>query len=227
MGRLINSQEMFVRTVYELNEEGVPPLPARLVDNLSLSFPTVRGNLDRLKRAGWVVDGDDRCVELTSHGLAQAIAVVRKHRLAECLLVYSLGLSWMEAHDEACRLEHVMSEDVERRMFDMLGHPTTSPFGTPIPGLEKLGGSDVESSTDYRRLASLPAGQATNVLIRQLPEPLQAMSAQAKDLVEFGLIPGSRFVAVVNQDSTLVSSAIDSRMELPRDVANMIRVEVV
>src|SRR5690349_23639046 len=95
-----------------------------------------------MERDGLLHVAGDRHLELTDKGRALAIRVMRKHRLAERLLVDVIGMPWEEVHAEACRWEHVMSEAVERRLLELLNHPTESPYGNPIPGLEELGEVD-------------------------------------------------------------------------------------
>src|SRR3954449_6882833 len=131
---------MYLKTIYELEEEGVVPLRARLAERLGQSGPTVSQTIGRMERDGLVVVSGDRHLELTEAGRKRAIGVMRKHRLAERLLADVIGLDWAYVHEEACRWEHVMSERVERRIFEMLDHPTESPYGNPIPGLAALGG---------------------------------------------------------------------------------------
>jgi DtxR family Mn-dependent transcriptional regulator len=108
---------------------------ARIAERLSQSGPTVSQTVARMERDGLVVVSDDRHLELTAAGRDTATRVMRKHRLAECLLVEVLGMPWEEVHAEACRWEHVMSESVELRVLELLHHPTHSPYGNPIPGL--------------------------------------------------------------------------------------------
>ena len=138
MSELIDTTEMYLRTIFELEEEGVVPMRARIAERLSQSGPTVSQTVARMERDGLVVVSGDRHLELTPAGRDIATRVMRKHRLAECLLVQVLGLPWEEVHPEACRWEHVMSESVERRLLEVLGHPTVSPYGNPIPGLDEL-----------------------------------------------------------------------------------------
>ena len=116
MNDLIDTTEMYLRTIYDLEEEGVVPLRARIAERLEQSGPTVSQTVSRMERDGLLHVADDRHLELTEKGRALAIAVMRKHRLAERLLVDVIGLPWEEVHVEACRWEHVMSEDVERRL---------------------------------------------------------------------------------------------------------------
>src|SRR5919201_1699172 len=136
---LIDTTEMYLRTIFELEEEGITPLRARIAERLSQSGPTVSQTVARMERDGLLTVEGDRHLEFTEHGRALATRVMRKHRLAECLLVQVIGLDWELVHAEACRWEHVMSESVERRLLDVLGHPTVSPYGNPIPGLRELG----------------------------------------------------------------------------------------
>src|SRR4051812_16426194 len=148
VSELIDTTEMYLRTVYELVEEGIMPLRARIAERLHQSGPTVSQTVARMERDGLVTVEGDRHLQLTSEGQRLATRVMRKHRLAERLLIDVIGLDWELVHDEACRWEHVMSEQVERRLLSLLGHPTESPYGNPIPGLEELGQTSAESFMD-------------------------------------------------------------------------------
>src|SRR3712207_3111917 len=103
---------MYLRTIYELEEEGVPPMRARIAERLGQSGPTVSQTVARMERAGLLGLGEGNRLVLTDVGRATATRVMRKHRLAECLLISVIGLDWEDVHDEACRWEHVMSEAV-------------------------------------------------------------------------------------------------------------------
>ena len=139
MSDLIDTTEMYLRTIFELEEEGIVPLRARIAERLNHSGPTVSQTVARMERAGLLHVSGDRHLELSADGRAKATRVMRKHRLAERLLVDVIGLEWEYVHDEACRWEHVMSERVERKLLQILDHPTMSPYGNPIPGLDELG----------------------------------------------------------------------------------------
>src|SRR5690606_10957728 len=139
MADLIDTTEMYLRTILELEEEGIVPLRARISERLGHSGPTVSQTVARMERDGLVVVSDDRHLELTEEGRAKSVRVMRKHRLAERLLADVIGLEWEYVHDEACRGEHVMSEQVERKLLTMLDNPVESPYGNPIPGLDELG----------------------------------------------------------------------------------------
>ena len=134
MNDLIDTTEMYLRTIYELEEEGIVPLRARIAERLNQSGPTVSQTVARMQRDGLLVVSDDRHLELTEEGREHAISVMRKHRLAERLLLDVIGLDWRDVHVEACRWEHVMSDQVEQRLVELLGHPQLSPYGNPIPG---------------------------------------------------------------------------------------------
>src|SRR6059058_2005579 len=138
---LVDTTEMYLRTVYELEEEGIVPLRARIAERLRQSGPTVSQTVARMERDGLVTVQGDRHLELTTEGMRLATRVMRKHRLAERLLTDVIGLDWELVHAEACRWEHVMSDSVERRLLELLDHPTESPYGNPIPGLTELGGA--------------------------------------------------------------------------------------
>lgn len=131
-GDLVDTTEMYLKVVYELEESGVPPMRARLVERLGQSKPTVSETVARLERAGLLNVGKDRIVRMTDEGRAQATAVMRKHRLAERLLLDVIGLPWTAVHAEACRWEHVMSDEVEKRIGSMLD-VEADPYGNPIP----------------------------------------------------------------------------------------------
>ena len=135
---LIDTTEMYLRTVFELEEEGIVPLRARIAERLAQSGPTVSQTVARMERDGLLHVAGDRQLALTDAGRTLATRVMRKHRLAECLLVSVIQMPWEEVHIEACRWEHVISESVERRLFELLGHPDRCPHGNVIPGLEEL-----------------------------------------------------------------------------------------
>jgi DtxR family Mn-dependent transcriptional regulator len=188
---LIDTAEMYLRCVLELEEEGEVPLRVRIAERLGHSAPTVSQTVGRMARDGLLLVNGDRHIELTPEGRSAAIRVMRKHRLAECMLASILGLDWQLVHDEACRWEHVMSEAVERRILDILGHPTNSPFGNPIPGLAELGDSEeAEVSAGLIALAALPP-KASSVIVRRIAEPLQSDTALMTRLRRIGLQPNA------------------------------------
>jgi DtxR family Mn-dependent transcriptional regulator len=189
---LIDTTEMYLRTIYELEEEGVVPLRARIAERLGQSGPTVSQTVGRMERDGLLVVADDRHLELTNHGRDLAIAVMRKHRLAERLLVDVIGLEWEHVHSEACRWEHVMSEAVERKLVKLLGNPTTSPYGNPIPGLDSLGIGEPAppAEADLIRVDEVARRGGGKVEIRRIAEHVQMDPDLMTDLKSVGLLPG-------------------------------------
>jgi DtxR family transcriptional regulator, Mn-dependent transcriptional regulator len=134
-----DTTEIYLRTVLELEEEGLVPLRSRIAGRLGLSVPAASQTVARMQRDGLLTVSTDRRIQLTPAGRSAATRVVRKHRLAECLLADLIGLDRQLVREEACRWEHVMSDAVERRVLSILGYPTQSPDGNPIPGLAELG----------------------------------------------------------------------------------------
>jgi DtxR family Mn-dependent transcriptional regulator len=197
---LIDTTEMYLRTIYELEEEGVVPLRARIAERLGQSGPTVSQTVARMERDGLVVVAGDRHLELTDEGRGRAVAVMRKHRLAERLLIDVIGLEWELVHAEACRWEHVMSEDVERKLLRLLDKPTVSPYGNPIPGLEELErGDDASTSSSVpptlevglQRLDELARRGGGRVEIRRIAEHVQLDSDLMGELKLAGIVPGN------------------------------------
>src|SRR3954452_22535314 len=167
---LIDTTEMYLRTIYELVEEGIVPLRARIAERLHQSGPTVSQTVARMERDGLVTVEGDRHLELTAEGMRLATRVMRKHRLAERLLTDVIGLDWELVHAEACRWEHGMSETVERRLVDRRRRPTESPYGNPIPDLGELGesGQDREFLDGTELLAEMAGAQVASVRVRRI-----------------------------------------------------------
>ncbi len=212
VSELIDTTEMYLRTVFELEEEGVVPLRARIAERLGQSGPTVSQTVARMERDRLLTVEGDRHLELTDHGRSLATRVMRKHRLAECLLVDVIGLEWELVHPEACRWEHVMSETVERRLLEVLGHPTVSPYGNPIPGLAELGETADDSVSDGKleTLDHLSLDGAARVVVRRLAEPAQSDTALMSRLRRAGVQPGASITVVATADGLLVGSGGES-----------------
>lgn len=228
MNELIDTTEMYLRTIYELEEEGVVPLRARIAERLAQSGPTVSQTVARMERDGLVVVAGDRHLELTEAGRGRAVAVMRKHRLAERLLVDVIGLEWEFVHAEACRWEHVMSEAVERKLVTLLDNPTTSPYGNPIPGLDELVNSaDTAAAArsasappvlevGLQRLDEFARRGGGPVEVRRIAEHVQVDADLMADLKTAGIVPGqdvdvdaiSRFGDAVKVASNGASSSV-------------------
>jgi DtxR family Mn-dependent transcriptional regulator len=177
-----------------------------------------------MERDGLVVVSGNRHLELTELGRRRATEVMRKHRLAERLLADVIGLDWAYVHDEACRWEHVMSERVERRLYDLLGHPTESPYGNPIPGLEQIGGVAAELFHDgvTNLVAAVAAAEpGTKLKLVRLAEPVQVEPELLTQLDEAGLRPGAALTAeVVAGYISVRVPGIEGALELPPEVAS-------
>jgi DtxR family transcriptional regulator, Mn-dependent transcriptional regulator len=194
MSGLIDTTEMYLRTILELEEEGVVPMRARIAERLEQSGPTVSQTVARMERDGLVLIAGDRHLELTDEGRRLAERVMRKHRLAECLLVDVIGLEWEQVHAEACRWEHVMSDAVERRVLALLDHPTESPYGNPIPALAELGEKgepDPFLEEGMVALSDLASGESRTVIVRRIGEPIQTDAQVMQTLRRAGVQPGA------------------------------------
>lgn len=193
MSELIDTTEMYLRTVYELNEEGIPPLRARIAERLHQSGPTVSQTVARMERDGLLTVQNDRHIHLSDKGQELAVAVMRKHRLVERLLTDVIGLDWELVHDEACRWEHVVSDAVEERLVSLLPSVEHSPYGNPIPGLEALG---LPAASDDFRTGNLPLPELLGgeseltVVITRMSEYAQNEPEVLTELAAAGIRPG-------------------------------------
>ncbi len=221
MSGLIDTTEMYLRTILELEEEGVVPMRARIAERLDQSGPTVSQTVARMERDGLVRVAGDRHLELTEEGRMLATRVMRKHRLAECLLVDVIGLEWEHVHAEACRWEHVMSEAVERRVLALLRHPTESPYGNPIPGLEELGElAEVDPFLDEGMVSLSALGpEPGTVIIRRIGEPIQKDEQLMSSLRRAGVQPGA-VVSVTDAAGGVLVGSGGEAAELDDEVAS-------
>jgi DtxR family Mn-dependent transcriptional regulator len=233
---LIDTTEMYLRTIFELEEEGVVPLRARIAERLGHSGPTVSQTVARMERDGLLHVSGDRHLELSPDGRAKATRVMRKHRLAERLLLDVIGLEWELVHDEACRWEHVMSDHVEQKLLAMLSDPMESPYGNPIPGLDELGGHALDPGAFRDGVLSLPdavgspaiSTATADLLVRRLGERLQIDVDLMRRLAGAGVIPGSTVratrtptgyrVNVLEQDAAAVPAGIQLHADVARHV---------
>jgi len=220
---LIDTTEMYLRTVYELEEEGIVPLRARIAERLSQSGPTVSQTVARMERDGLLHVAGDRQLALTETGRALATRVMRKHRLAECLLVSVIKLPWEEVHIEACRWEHVISENVERRLFELLGYPDRCPHGNLIPGLGELVAENVtvpgpakpdEPMTDVVREAT----GTTRATVTRITEQIQSDLVLMLKLKRAGIQPGREVLLGAVEGGVRVSGEDGGGTVAPADL---------
>ena len=224
MNDLVDTTEMYLRTILELEEEGVPPLRARIAERLHQSGPTVSQTVARMERDGLVTVEGDRHLLLTDHGRNTAIAVMRKHRLAELLLVNVIGMPYEEAHDEACRWEHVMSDAVEKKVYELLNKPTRSPYGNPIPGLEVLDDAQVTNAGDSAERNLAFPGLSGSVVVRRICESVQTNAGVLRQLHAAGIDPGATVTVAQERDGVTIDRSGD-KIRLPREVASRVFVD--
>ncbi|MEN9967080.1 MAG: hypothetical protein RL036_313 [Actinomycetota bacterium] len=229
MADLIDTTEMYLRTILELEEEGQVPMRARIAERLDQSGPTVSQTVARMERDGLVIVSGDRHLELTNTGRQEAVSVMRKHRIAERLLSDIIGLEWELVHEEACRWEHVMSDTVERKILSMLDTPDVSPYGNPIPGLAELGFKTNANFQDgVVSILDLPraiAEQSTFVL-KRIGEPAQLDVEFLTALRKLNIMPGTTVRLQFRDRGVLVTSGTESEgLELSNDLAMHLFVE--
>jgi DtxR family transcriptional regulator, Mn-dependent transcriptional regulator len=173
----------YLEAIYYMRAEGETVTNARLAEWLGVSRPTVTAGLRRMARDGLLQHDSGKEVLFTEDGEARAASIVRRHRIVERWLTDSLGLDWVVADEEAARLEHTISEVVERRLYESLGRPRTCPHGNPIPGHS-------EPVAGELRLAGLAAGTATVTRISEVAE--REAPSLLHYLFDRNLVPGTR-----------------------------------
>lgn len=228
MKDLIDTTEMYLKTIVELEEQGIRPLRARIAERLEHSGPTVSQTVARMERDELLIVDSDRSLELTDSGRQLATSVMRKHRLAERLLFDVIGLDWELVHDEACRWEHVMSRQVEERLVKMLPSTATSPYGNPIPGLEDLG-VESEAGPQARPLTDVVAADKdVTVKIQWLGEPLQVDTFLLGQFKRTSIMPDA--VASLRVNGEYLTLSVEGEpevLDLPPETADNVFVTVV
>lgn len=210
--------EEYLETILELEESGIPPMRARIVERLKVSAPAVSETVRRLEREGYVTLTPSRQIALTTKGRHYATSILRRHRLAERLLTDVLEIPWSEVHEEAGRLEHAISPSLEAHLIRLLGDPATCPHGNPIPG-----SANAADPGPLEPVIDLLAGGRG--IVRRIDEELEARFERMRALEEAGLIPGNE-VTVVSADAREVHlSTPKGTSILPRDVVAKVFVE--
>lgn len=188
--------EEYSETIFELEEDGIEVIQARIAERLEVSRPAVSEMVKRMSAEGLVKTGDGGSISLTAAGRSLATTIVRRHRIAERFLTDVLQLGWADAHHEAGKWEHVISPKVEAAMMQVLDDPTTCPHGNPIPG---TGYARPDSA---RPLSDIATDQEFTV--ERIPEELEFETGQLTFLEQAGLVPGQRGrVLAVAPDGTL------------------------
>ena len=209
--------EEYCECLYELNEDQIELIQARIADRLNVSRASVSEMIKRMQTEG-LVDLTGPRIALTEKGKTLAEGVVRKHRLAECFLIDVLGLPWATAHHEACKWEHVITDEVAVALAKMLGHPTACPHGNPIPGSNY-------QTVPFTKLSNLEIGKS--FIIVRISEELEETAGVLDSLEANRMFPGREGVVTNkskdgeisflmhesgSQDSVTVSSFIGSRL---------------
>ncbi len=209
-----DTTEEYLEAILEIEEEGIIPIRARLVERLGLSAPAVSETVNRLVDHGYAELLDDRTLRLTEKGRDVATSIVRRHRLAERLLVDVIGLEWEKVHKEADRWEHAISAEVEEKLVLLLGDPATCPHGNPIPG----SGHKVEGP------ASVPLTQMQPgpVVVRRISEKVEIDDDAIAFLVEADLKPGSNAVVVGSSSDGVQVKSAQGDQTVPRKLAQLI-----
>lgn len=187
MSGLIDTTEMYLKSIWELGEDGIPPLRVRLTERLGQSVPTVSQTVGRMERDGLLTLRENRLLEFTRLGRGYAMRVMRKHRLSELLLLEVLGMDLEAVHDEACRWEHVVSRQAEERIVALVADPGRDPFGNPIPGLGELG---VHQDAQPGFGTAIGAAPVPSAILVRLGEPVQTDRELVRLLRNEAILPG-------------------------------------
>ncbi|MBI2170155.1 MAG: metal-dependent transcriptional regulator [Actinobacteria bacterium] len=211
MAELHDATEEYLEAILEIEEEGVRPIRARLVERLDISAAAVSETVQRLEDHGFVRLQVDRSIQLTSKGRELAISIVRRHRLAERLLTDVIGLEWEKVHREADRWEHAISADVEQKLVELLGDPATCPHGNPIPGSSQR--------VDDRQFVQLCAAEPGPVSVTRVTEALEIRDDALRMLAEARLIPGATAEVLARDDTGVRVRTPVKEQLVPLDVA--------
>jgi DtxR family Mn-dependent transcriptional regulator len=214
-----NAVEQYLETILELEESGILPLRARLVERLGVTAPAVSETVKRLEREGYLTLDAERVLHLTESGRDYATAVLRRHRLAELLLVDVLKVPWSQVHEEACRLEHAISDNLEQHLVKLLGDPGMCPHGNPIPG-----SANVVDHGPLRPLGAVPDGQPC--VVRRIDEHLQTQLDHMRELEHGRLLPGQRVVVTARDEDGVVLDVDGVSLRLEPAVASEVYVSL-
>ena len=214
MAEMHDATEEYLEAILEIEEEGTVPMRARLVERLGPSAAAVSEQVGRLVDHGYTELLADRSLRLTDKGRTLAVTVVRRHRLAERLLVDVIGLEWEKAHREADRWEHAISADVEEKLVELLGDPATCPHGNPIPGTQRE--RDTEPSV---ALSDAPHG---TVHITRVSEKLEIDDAAMRLLGAARVIPETSAEVIASRETGVRVRNDQGEIEIPSAVAALV-----
>jgi DtxR family Mn-dependent transcriptional regulator len=211
------AQEDYLKALYQLRGDQRPVPTKELAQRLGISSPSVSEMVVRLSEQGLVVHDRYRGQQLTGEGHRVAVELVRHHRLLEMFLVQVLGYGWDEVHEEAERLEHVISERMEERIFELLGQPELDPHGHAIPSRE-----GTVRAVSERALSECRAGEDVVVQVVSDDDP-----DLLRELERRGLVPGARLKVVeASRYESPVEATMDGRrVSVPLGLARAVFVE--
>ena len=217
MGDFHPATEEYLETIWELEESGIPPMRARIVERLGVSAPAVSETVARLEREGYLVLDESRRMQLTDSGRKYARSMIRRHRLAERLLVDVMQVPWHQVHEEAGRLEHAISENLEQHLVRLLGDPGCCPHGNPIPGSANHPGQ-----LDLTKLHEVAVG--STVVVTRIDEVLEAKTEGLIALEDAGLTPGGKLTVTASDGGAVTVSAPNGTVELPEWISSCVLV---
>ncbi len=218
MAELHDTTEEYLETILAIEEEGVVPLRARLVERLGLSAAAVSETVGRLSDHGYVELHDDRTLHLTAKGRTLATTVVRRHRLAERLLTDVIGLEWEKVHREADRWEHAISADVEEKLVELLGDPATCPHGNPIPGSKR--------APRKQQTIAFARAEPGPITVARISEKLELSDDGLKLVATARLMPGCSATIVDHDDDGVHVTTATGEYVVPSKVAEQLYVAV-
>ena len=225
MADLHDSTEHYLATIFEIEEERIEIKRARIAERLNISAPSVTEHIHRMEKQGLVSVAKNNSVSLTDEGRIKAATVVRRHRLAERLLVDVLGLDWSKAHNEADRWEHVISDEVETHLIKLLGNPDTCPHGNPIPNADGTRGN-AEMKFDKKISPLIDSKESAKVTIRRIGESIEIDKDALTFVADNKLMPGETISINKLTFETVSVTGVDKKnVEIPAEIAKSIFVE--
>lgn len=211
--------EDYLGIIYTLHRDGQEVYGARLAELLNVSPPTVTVTLQRMTRDRWITIDENKKVHLTNSGLVSARALIRRHMLTEWMLAKILNLPWSEIHNEADRIEHTISDDVEKSLQNTLNDPEMCPHGNPMPGLENI-------SKNWKPITEFREGD--QVVIRRIHEFLEDDQDLLRFLEQNNIIPNSKgkISEILPFNRTILIDLDKNSVTLGFDVASSIYAEL-
>ena len=210
--------EDYLGIIHTLECDGEEVIGARLSELLEVSAPTVTVTLRRMMRDGWIKISPSKKISLTPSGVRAAKGVIRKHMLTEWMLSKILNIPWSKVHEEAHKIEHSISNEVEMHLIDKLDDPELCPHGNPMPGKESL-------SNNWEPLAEIPV--KSSVIIKRIHEFLEDDPGLMEYLERNQIVPGNQvtITEILPFNKTITVEVKSNKVTLGLDIARSIFVE--